>query len=186
MDGSFNAVYLSTVAIEAGINEVLASPKDHGTLRLIVRRPKVNAREVTDTGRLDAEKGLVGDNWLTKGNKWRRGGDPKRQLTVMNWRFARLIAIDEGRIPLAGDQLYVDLDLSKENLPPGTRLTVGDAIIEITEPPHLGCKKFVERFGIDAMTFANSEFGRLHNLRGINAKVVVGGDISVGDTVLLT
>ena len=186
MDGSFITPALTTQEIEAGMEEVLASPKGEGTLRLIVRRPKVNARQAVESGRLDLDQGLVGDNWRTKGSKWRRGGDPKRQLTEMNWRFARLVAVDENRVPLAGDQLYVDLDLSKENVPPGTRLSVGDnAIIEITEPPHLGCKKFVERFGVDAMTFANSEFGRLYNLRGVNAKVVRGGDISTGSRIAL-
>jgi MOSC domain-containing protein YiiM len=185
MDGKLQMKYLSTGAIEAQIEAVLASPKDEGTLRLIVRRPKVNARETVEAGTLTLEDGLVGDNWRTKGNRWRRGGDPKRQLTVMNWRFARLIAIEEDRIPLAGDQLYVDLDLSKENVPPGRRIKVGEAVIEVTEPPHLGCKKFVERFGADAMTFANSEFGRLHNLRGVNAKVVMPGDIATSDRIVL-
>lgn len=152
---------------------------------MIVQRPKVNMRNVVEAGALDMEKGLIGDNWLTKGNRWRRGGDPKRQITVMNWRYARLVAGSDDRVPLAGDQLFVDLDLSSENIPTGTLITVGDAIIEVTKPPHLGCKKFVERFGMDAMTFANSDFGRLHNLRGINARVVRGGEVLTGDRVAI-
>lgn len=184
MDTLFATGHLTTAEIEAGMEAVLASPKTEGTLELIVQRPKVNARTVVQVGMLDVEQGLIGDNWLKKGSRWRRGGDPKRQITVMNWRFARLVAGDDSRVPLAGDQLYADLDLGKENLPPGTRLRVGDnAIIELTRPPHLGCKKFVERFGIDAMNFANSDFGRLHNLRGVNAMVIHGGEISVGDTI---
>ena len=183
MDGSFTSTVLSIAEIEAGLDVVLASPKDQGTLRLIVRRPKVNAREIVDAGRLDLAEGLIGDNWRTKGSKWRRGGDLNRQLTLMNWRFAQLIAVEEDRIPLAGDQLYVDLDLRTENVPPGTQVAIGSAVVEVTAPPHLGCKKFVQRFGIDAMTFANSDFGRTHNLRGINAKVVVKGDISEGDAI---
>ena len=148
---------------------------------MIVRRPKVNAREIVESGTLDLDEGLIGDNWRTKGNKWRRGGDPKRQITVMNWRFARLIAGGDDRIPLAGDQLFVDLDLSQDNLAPGTRIAIGSsAVIEVTKPPHLGCKKFVQRFGMDAMTFANSDFGRLHNLRGVNAMVITGGGVSTG------
>jgi MOSC domain-containing protein YiiM len=148
-----------------------------------VRRPKVHAREVIEAGTLDVEQGLIGDNWLKKGSRWRRGGDPKRQITVMNWRFARLVAGADDRVPLAGDQLYVDLDLSQENLPVGTRIAVGKAVIEVTKPPHLGCKKFVGRFGMDAMTFANSDFGRMHNLRGLNAAVIRSGDIAVGDAI---
>jgi MOSC domain-containing protein YiiM len=183
MDTLFDLGHLTTVQIEAGIAEVLDSPKNEGTLRMIVRRPKVNAREVIEAGTLDAEQGLIGDNWLKKGSRWRRGGDPKRQITVMNWRFAKLVAGDEERVPLAGDQLYVDLDLSQENLPLGTRITVGKAVIEVTKPPHLGCKKFVERFGMDAMMFANSDFGKTHNLRGINARVINGGEVRAGDRV---
>lgn len=177
--------HLSFAEIEAGIGDVLRSPSDEGRLRLIVQRPKPNARAVIDAGLLDIEKGLIGDNWLTRVSRWRKGGDPKRQITVMNWRFAKLVAGAEERVPLAGDQLYVDLRLSKDSLQPGTRVSVGEtAVIEITAPPHLGCKKFVERFGMDAMQFANSDFGRLHNLRGVNAKVVTGGKIAVGDRVM--
>lgn len=184
MDGMLFNAYFSTAEIEAGIEYVLASPRDVGTLEMIVRRPKINAREVIERGELDVANGLVGDNWLKKGSRWRRGGDPERQLTVMNWRFAKLIAGAEGRIPLAGDQLYVDLDLSIENLPPGARIAIGErAIIEVTKPPHLGCKKFVERFGIDAMMYANSDFGRIHNLRGVNAKVIEFGSIKTLDRV---
>jgi MOSC domain-containing protein YiiM len=186
MDGMFAARQLSIAEIEEGIHHVLASPKNEGTLRLIVRRPKVNAREVVETGHLHIETGLYGDNWLTKGNRWRHGGDPERQITVMNWRFARLVAGSDDRVPLAGDQLFVDLDLSQDNLPPGTRIAIGkEAVIEVTQPPHLGCKKFVERFGIDAMTFANSDFGRRHSLRGINAKVIAPGEIIAGEIAKL-
>ena len=184
MDTLFDLGYLTAAQIEAGIAEVLASPKTEGTLKLIVQRPKVNARNVVEAGMLEVEQGLIGDNWLKKGSRWRRGGDPKRQITVMNWRFARLVAGGDERVPLAGDQLYVDLDLGKENLPVGTRIAIGaNAIIEVTKPPHLGCKKFVERFGMDAMEFANSEFGRAHNLRGVNARVITGGEVKAGDPV---
>ena len=183
METLFDLGHPTTDEIEAGMAKVLGSPKTDGRLMMIVRRPKVNAREVIAAGTLDVDRGLIGDNWLKKGGRWRRGGDPKRQITVMNWRFARLVAGGEDRIPLAGDQLYVDLDLSQENLPPGTRITVGKAVIEVTKPPHLGCKKFVERFGMDAMMFANSDFGKMHNLRGINAMVISGGEVRAGDRV---
>ncbi|HMQ04943.1 MAG TPA: hypothetical protein PKD26_13565 [Pyrinomonadaceae bacterium] len=171
--------------IEDGMADVLGSPKDVGTLEMIVRRPAVNEREVLETGQLDIENGLVGDNWLTRGSSRTRDGrgHPEMQVNVMNYRFALLIAGSRERVPLAGDQLYADLDLGKENLRPGTRILVGPAVIEVTAIPHLGCKKFVERFGIDAMKFANSEFGRLHNLRGINVKIVQAGEIRVGDPV---
>jgi len=184
METLFDLGHLTTDEIEAGMAEVLGSPKTLGTLKMIVRRPKVNAREKIPSGMLDVAEGLIGDNWLKKGSRWRRGGDPKRQITVMNWRFACLVAGGEERVPLAGDQLYVDLDLGQENVPPRTRIAVGPgAVLEVTKPPHLGCKKFVQRFGMDAMMFANSDFGKIHNLRGINAAVIAPGEIAVGDKV---
>ena len=185
MDGLLFNTHLTTAEIEQEINHILASPKDNGLIELIVRRPKGNKREVLESGMLNVETGLVGDNWLTRGSS-RTGnglGHPEMQLNLMNYRFAELIAGDRHQVPLAGDQFFVDLDLSGENLPVGTRLLIGEALIEVTSVPHLGCKKFVERFGMDAMKYANSEFGRKHNLRGINAKVVSGGRVAAGGTI---
>lgn len=185
MEGMLFSLHLSTAEIESKIAYVLESPKDNGTLEMIVRRPKVNSREVVDSGFLSIENGLVGDNWLIRGSSRTDNGlgHPEMQLNLMNWRFANLIAGSRDRVSLVGDQLIVDFDLSPENIPPGARLSIGVAEIEITSIPHLGCKKFVERFGIDAMKFANSDFGRSHNLRGVNAKVVMAGDVRVGDSI---
>ncbi len=169
--------HLTTEEIEANLAEVIESPKDSGVLKLIVRRPQEDAREVLETGELDIEKGLVGDNWLTD------DGNYETQLAIMNSRIAGLLAQDESRLKLAGDQLFIDLNLTDENLPHGTRLAIGSAIIEITPQPHNGCKKFVERFGLDAMKFVNSPVGKQFHLRGIYAKVIKSGTIQTGDIV---
>jgi MOSC domain-containing protein YiiM len=105
------------------------------------------------------------------------------QITLMNARVASLVAADPGRRQLAGDQLFVDFDLSVANLPPGTRLTIGSATLEVSEQPHLGCGKFAARFGVDALKFVNSPVGRELNLRGLNARVVIGGPIRPGDPI---
>ena len=105
------------------------------------------------------------------------------QINVMNSRVIAAVARDKGRWALAGDQLFVDLDLSAANLPPGTRLAIGSAIIEVTAQPHTGCGKFIGRFGVDAAKFVNSSVGRRLQLRGINAKVVQSGSVRVGDRV---
>lgn len=177
--------HLTMAELEAGLEEVRQSPRDKGVLHLIVCRPKVNEREVLEEGELDLVEGLVGDNWRTRGTWRKKGGlgNPEMQLNIMNSRAIALIAQERERWKWAGDQLYVDLDLSDENLPPQTRLQIGSAIIEVTAVPHLGCKKFVSRFGLDAMKFVNSEVGKKLHLRGINAKVVKPGKIRTGDLV---
>jgi hypothetical protein len=177
--------HLTANELEAGLPHVLDSPKDGGILKLIVQRPAVGERVAVKTGFLSMEDGLVGDSWKSRGGPMTGDGSPHRdmQLNIMNARAAALVAEASGRWQLAGDQLYIDLDLSQDNLPSGTRLAIGSAIVEVTPVPHTGCRKFVERFGIDAMKFVNSELGRQHNLRGINARVVSSGVIAVGDVV---
>ena len=161
------------------------SPKDAGVLKLIARRPETEAREVLDTAQLDPAEGLIGDNWKMRGSRSTPDGaaNHEMQLNVMNARVIELLAQSKDRWALAGDQLYVDFDLSEANVPPGTRLAVGSAVIEVTPPPHTGCKKFSARFGVDAMKFVNSPEGKQLRLRGINAKIVASGVIRVGDAV---
>jgi MOSC domain-containing protein len=177
---------LDLATLSAGLAEIRQSPRDEGTLELIVRRPVVGEREQLDEALLDVDEGLVGDSWRTRGSRSTPDGsaNPKAQLTLMNVRVAALVAVDPARIPLAGDQLYVDLDLSTENLPPGTRLTIGTAMIEISDEPHTGCRKFVDRFGSDAHRFVNAREHRGLNLRGVNAVVVQGGVVRRGDRVV--
>lgn len=152
---------------------------------MIVSRPASDRREVLAVAELDLVNGLVGDNWRARGSRSTPDGSahPDMQLNLMNARAIALVARTRDRWPLAGDQLYVDLDLSTANLPPGTRMAIGTAVIEVTAVPHTGCAKFTQRFGADAMKFVNSPVGRALNLRGINAKVVQPGAIRAGDTV---
>ncbi|HET6920902.1 MAG TPA: MOSC domain-containing protein, partial [Jiangellaceae bacterium] len=157
--------------------EIRLSPSDVGTVELIVRRPAENERETLTEAHLDTTEGLVGDGWLAD------DGDARRQVTVMNARVVSLLAGSRDRWPLAGDQLYVDLDLSVENLPAGTRVEVGDAVLEVSDEPHRGCKKFAARYGLDALRFVNSKVGYTLNLRGINTRVVRGGVVRPGDAV---
>ena len=173
-----SAKKLNREELESALPEILDSPRNVGVLALIVQRPDVGERNTVDTGVLSVADGLVGDNW-----KLRRKPHPEMQVNIMNSRVAALVAQDADRRQLAGDQLYVDLDLSLENLPAGSQLRVGSALVEVTAIPHRGCRKFVDRFGRDAMEFVNSELGCKLNLRGINAKVIEGGKISVDDTV---
>jgi hypothetical protein len=172
-------------ALEAGVADVRLAPDDDGRVELIVARPEVEAREVLTEARLDDHEGLVGDNWRPRGNPRREDGsaDPEAQVTLMNARAAALVAGDRARWPLAGDQLYVDFDLGVENLPPGSRLAIGEAVVEVSAKPHTGCAKFQARFGKDALRFVNSPVGRELNLRGINTKVVSGGVVRTGDPV---
>jgi MOSC domain-containing protein len=167
----------------AGLDEIRKSPSDSGVLELIVRRPSAEQREVLVEGQLDRAVGLVGDTWFRRGSSRTPDGGPhpEMQLNIMNARVIALLAQDKSRWPLAGDQLYIDLDLTAQNLPAGTRLALGSAVIEVTSQPHTGCEKFVSRFGESATKFVNSAEGKQLRLRGINAKVVQAGTIRVGD-----
>jgi hypothetical protein len=177
--------YLTKTELEAGLENIRQSPKDEGTLQMLVARPGTDARVVLEEGQLDQSVGLVGDNWSTRGSSRTEDGSshPDMQLNLMNSRVIELLAQDKERWQLAGDQLFIDLDLSTENLPPGTRLSIGSAVIEVTAQPHTGCKKFMARFGLDAMQFVNSPVGKQLHLRGINAKVAQPGVVRVGDAV---
>jgi len=171
--------------MEARLDDIRQSPTTEGNVAMIVIRPEINERAVTIAGELDQELGLVGDNWQAKGDKHTADGssDPDKQLTIMNVRTVAAITDSEEKWPEAGDQFYVDFDLSDENLPPGTRLGLGDAEVEVSALPHLGCRKFGDRFGNDANLFVNSDLGQSLNLRGINARVVKAGVVNKGDTI---
>jgi MOSC domain-containing protein YiiM len=171
--------------LEESLDHIQAAPADGGTVELIVRRPAVDEREVVTEARLDLHSGLEGDTWRARGSSRTPDGGPSMdaQLTVMNARAAAAMAGDRERWPLAGDQLYVDLDISRANLPPGSRVQIGSAVIEFSEPPHTGCAKFSSRFGVDALKFVNSTIGRELRLRGANCRVVVAGTIRTGDAI---
>ena len=176
-------VYATPAELEAGLDHLRAAPKGEGVVELIVRRPTVDERETVDEAELDLEDGLVGDSWRARGRSGGRPANENAQITVTNARSAALVAGDRERWPLAGDQLFVDFDLSGEHIPPGTQLAVGTAVIEVTDDPHTGCKKFSERFGLEALKFVNSSEGRALNLRGINTRVVQPGTVRVGDAI---
>jgi hypothetical protein len=178
-----DVTYVPMSELEAGLGTSRQSPADAGALALIVRRPETGGREVLAEGDLDLDAGLVGDNWRARGSSRTADGSahPDMQLTLINARALALIAPGEDRWPLAGDQLVVDLDLSAENLPPGTQLAIGEAVIAVTAQPHTGCAKFMERFGRDALAFISTPLGKQLNLRGINAKVIQPGRIRAGD-----
>ena len=165
--------------LEAGLATILAAPADRGTLELIVRRPAEREREILDEATLDPEVGLVGDRWSIPTPT--KTPHPEKQITIMSARVIELLAGDDWA--LAGDQLFVDLDLTEAHLPAGVRLAIGDVILEITPAPHTGCKKFAERFGLDAVTWTKAPERAHLRLRGLHARVVVGGIVRRGDAI---
>jgi hypothetical protein len=173
--------HFTTAELQARLDDVRAAPTDVGRLERVVRRPVEGEREELEAGGLDLVAGLVGDRW-SRGKRGRTP-DPATQLTLMSARAVELVAGSSERWALAGDQLYVDIDLSEANLPAGTRLAIGEAVVELSQEPHTGCKKFVARFGLEAMLFVNSPEGRALRLRGANARVVQPGVVRPGDEV---
>ncbi|HCL31197.1 MAG TPA: MOSC domain-containing protein [Candidatus Latescibacteria bacterium] len=177
--------HFSTDELNAGVDQVRQSPADSGRLEMISRRPEIGERVLLEEAELDTAEGLAGDNWSTRGARSDppREANPEAQLTLMNARSAEAVSGSRERWSLAGDQLYVDLDIGETNLPAGSRVAIGSAIVEVTAEPHPGCKKFVERFGLDAMNWVNSPEGKQMRLRGVNTKVVQAGTIHVGDSI---
>jgi len=175
----------SIASLNTTLDHIKLSPKDAGVLALIVRRPQVDAREVLAEAELNLVEGLAGDSWRSRSSSRTADGSPHpdMQLNLMNARAIEAIAGAVKRWQLAGDQLFVDFDLSQTNVPAGTRLTIGDAVIEVTAQPHTGCSKFSARFGLDALKWVNSPEGRALGLRGVNARVVTPGRIRQGDVV---
>jgi MOSC domain-containing protein YiiM len=172
--------------LEADLDRIRTGPAEAGTVELIVRRPAEERRELLEVGELDLDRGLVGDMWSRRPSSSTDDGgpNPEAQVTVMSARAAALVAGDDrADWAQAGDQLYVDFDLSQENLSPGTLLKVGEAVLEVRELPHLGCGKFARRFGVDALKLVNSDEGRALRLRGVNTRVVEPGAVRPGDRV---
>lgn len=176
---------LTTTDIETRLSEQGASPRDNGTVEMIVCRPEDNVRRVLEEAEISEQDGMIGDNWRVRGSKHTEDGSamPGTEIAIMNSRTIDAIAQDRERWPLAGDQLFLDLDLSAENLPVGQRIAIGTAILEVSEVPHNGCGKFTERFGSEATRFVNSKEGRENRRRGVNARVVQAGTIKTGDVV---
>lgn len=175
-------MHRSTAELETFVDGILAAPKDGGPIEMIVRRPGENERELVESAELTTDAGLVGDDWV---NRIDEDGEPHyaAQLTLMNARVTDAVAGARERWPLAGDQVYVDMDISEANLPPGSKVKIGDAIVAISEVPHTGCAKFAGRFGKDALRFANVGVGRENRFRGVNAFVVEGGAFTTGDKI---
>lgn len=177
--------HVSVSELEAGMDHIRQAPRETGTLKMIVRRPRVDERELVQEAEITVEEGLVGDTWKVRGSRHNPDGSAhlEAQITIMNARAAALVAQTEDRWALAGDQLYADFDLSDDNIPPGTQLAIGSAIVEVSAVPHTGCQKFSARFGVEALKFVNSPEGKRLHLRGINTRVVRGGAVRVGDVI---
>jgi len=178
-------VHKDLEALQNGFEHIKRSPTDQGTLELIVIRPEEDQRKELENGILDETQGLIGDNWASRGSSKTTDGSahPGMQINIMNSRIINLITAEKSDWKVAGDQLFVDFNLNKDNVPAGTQLSIGDAILEVTSVPHTGCKKFSERFGVEALKFISTPEGRQWQLRGINARVVKSGKIKVGETI---
>jgi hypothetical protein len=185
MEPNTTSAGIPTRNLDQHLDFVRSSPRDAAPLELIVRRPGTGEREILEEAILDEATGLAGDTWLARGSRSMpdRSANPAAQLTLMSTRVLASIEPDRARWPLAGDQLYLDLDLSEANLPAGARLTIGSVVLEVTDLPHTGCAQFSARFGADALRWISTPTGRAHRMRGMYVRVVTGGTVRVGDLV---
>ena len=179
------ALHRSTAELEAALPHIREAPGSTGTIELIVRRPAEDAREVLDVAEINDAEGVAGDTWNQRSSPTSADGGPHpdAQITIMSTRAAAAVIGPVERWPLAGDQIYADLDISHETLPAGAQLRLGDAILEITAKPHRGCAKFAARFGRDALRFVNTGEGRNLRMRGVNCRVVQPGTVRTGDPI---
>jgi MOSC domain-containing protein YiiM len=180
-----NVKHLNMNELEEGINYIVQTPDDKGPVRMIVSRPETGIRKILNSASLDTIKGLIGDNWKDRGSSGtpKKSANPETQITIMNSRVIDLIAHSSDRWKLAGDQLFIEMDISRNNIPPGSQLKIGSAVIEVSEKPHTGCQKFSERFGLHALIFVSTPLGLELCFRGINARVLKSGIVTVGDIV---
>ena len=184
-EDSDETLHRNTGELEAVLPHVRNAPADGGTIELIVRRPAVDAREVLSEARISTDEGIEGDTWNQRGSAASADGGPHpdAQITIMSARAAAAVIGPLERWPLAGDQIYADLDISHETLPAGTQLRLGDAVVEVTAKPHRGCAKFAARFGRDALRFVNTGEGRDLRMRGVNCRVIQPGTARPGDLI---
>jgi len=180
-----NINQLSIEELNVHLDHIRQSPAHEGRVELIVRRPRDDEREIVESAEISVELGMAGDNWKTRGSKHSMDGSasPAMQITIMNSRMISALANDKSGWAPAGDQFFVDMDLSETNLPVGTRIQLGTAILEVSEKPHTGCRKFTARYGSDATKFVNSPEGRRLRLRGINTQVIKSGIVRIGDVI---
>jgi hypothetical protein len=177
----------SAAHLAAGLDEVRRAPADHGRIELLVVRPAPGERSEPAAVEFSLTTGVLGDTWDQRPSRRTPDGgpNPEAQVTVMNARAVALLAGERSRWALAGDQVYADLDVSRTNLPSGTRLLLGGAVLEVTDAPHTGCAAFAERFGTDALRLTATPDGSALRLRGINTRVVKAGHASVGDEIVV-
>lgn len=171
------------VNLDAALDLIRAAPKDQGTIELIARRPAAGTREVVDHVRFSTELGVVGDGWHRRPSRKTGAPNIDQQVSMMNARAIAAIAPNREDWANAGDQLYIDFDISTENLPVGTKLAFGTAVLQISPHPHRGCAKFTKRFGEDVTRWVNTDVGCALRLRGVMAQVLVEGDARRGDVI---
>ena len=175
-----NPIHLPLEELGLGLPHVMSAPSDEGSVEMLVVRPEENQRLTPASAQVSASLGLHGDHWSI--GKYRN--QPDIQIAIINSRLLDLVSGgDRERWASAGDNIVADLDLSHANLVPGQKLEAGSAVLEITDTPHAGCKKFASRFGADALRFVNIGQGTELRLRGVYARVLQDGSISVGDRI---
>jgi MOSC domain-containing protein YiiM len=167
--------------LEAAWTSEPPAPRDDGSVRLICVRKGGGIHETPGEIEITAHHGLQGDRWSQRDPH--ADPDGATAVTLMNVFVAELVGDGEQPLDAAGDNLLIDLDIGTDALPPGSRLTIGEAVLRVSEQPHTGCSTFRDKFGLDALRWVSTPDGRARRLRGVNCSVVRAGIVRVGDPI---
>ncbi|MEF3048329.1 MOSC domain-containing protein [Pseudotabrizicola sp. L79] len=167
----------------AALPQVLAAPKTDARIDGLCFRPAFNQRQFPDSLTLTRDQGVPGERWLTA--PWMKlpdgSPDPRIQVSILPLRVMDLVWRDREGQPHPGDTIVADLDMSEANLPAGTLLQAGTAVVRVSDAFNDACVKWKVRYGKDAKDWVKAPGHPPLRLRGVLCSVEQDGIVRLGD-----
>ncbi|MFT5632095.1 MAG: hypothetical protein ACI9HB_003282 [Gammaproteobacteria bacterium] len=168
---------------EDALSTILAAPKSGAIVEQLCLRPGFSERSFPELLELTVAGGIIGERWtkapwltLSDGTP-----DPRIQVSILSKRVMDLCWRDRENTHHPGDTMIVDMDLGVENLPNGTRLGIGSAVVEVSDKFNTACIKWQGRYGAESLRWLNLRKNRDYRLRGILCRIVQDGVVRLGD-----